>query len=99
VLGELVPFKDRIEDWPRYEVLSQHFDGVIFIDAGIERSAQPFKELIETLAVLVVRIFEQCLDSSNVPLGDLGDILGPGFPISPAAALKDDLGEDCVSGM
>ncbi len=96
MLGESVIGEEGVEHRAGDEVLGEHFDGVVVRDGGIEVGLQAGQELDKGLGVLGILVVEQCFDARDMPLGDDGDVAGPGFPVSAVAALEDDLGVDGV---
>lgn len=78
-------------------MLGEHVDGVVAGDAVVEVPAQTYKEVLEGVGHVEVRIEEQGFDASGVAFGDVGDVLGPVFPVATVADLFDDLGVDGVA--
>ena len=93
--GKVVPLEQRLEDRPRQDVLRHHFHGVVAGDRLVDRPPELLVEGGEPVAQgVVVGIVEQSLDADNEPRKDVSDILRPGLPVFPVAALVDDLGVD-----
>ena len=77
-------------------MLCQHLHGVVLADARVQVLAHALEELIKCLLALAVRLVQQRANAHLVAVGDLGDVLGPVFPVATVAALVDDLGEHGV---
>ncbi|MNG06212.1 hypothetical protein D3C84_894400 [compost metagenome] len=93
--GKAVFFKQRIEHRLGYQVLSEHFDYLPIADAVVEVVAQlGGKGVKGNLFLSVGWVLHDALNAVDVGAGDLGDVVGPVFPVAAVAALFDDLGVD-----
>ena len=95
VVYKVVIFEQRVENWLRDKVLSQHFNGLSFIDGGIEVILQSLDEDSE-----LGRKFRNILNEFRNTLDELtgyhADGLRPVFPIEAVAALLDEFSVNAI---
>ena len=95
VVYKVVIFEQRIEYWLRDKVLSQHFNGLSFIDGGIEVVLQSLDEDSE-----LGRKFRNILNEFRNTLDELtgyhADCLRPVFPIEAVAAFLDEFSVNAI---
>ena len=90
-----VLIKQRVEDWLGYQVLGEHFDNLSIADAVVEVVAQLGRECFESgFLVCIFRVLQNALDTVDMGTSNLGNIVGPVFPMVAVATLVDDLGVD-----
>ena len=95
VAGKAVFLKQGIEYRLCHKMLSEHFDYLAVTDAVVKIIAQLGGEGVEgSLFLGVGRVFQDALDAVDMGAGDLGNVVGPVFPVVAVAALLDDLGVD-----
>ena len=93
VTGEAVVCEQRIEHRLGDQMLGQHFDDFGIGDLVVEIVTQFGGKGIERIPRgNLGGIFEQGLDAIDVGAGDLGDIIGPVFPVMAITAFVHDLG-------
>ena len=93
--GKLVIFKQGLEHGARDDVLREHLDGVLLGEPGVDVAVQTPHELVEGPAVFAV-VGDEGLDALDVLFGNLGDVLGPEFPVAFGADLGHQLGVEDV---
>src|SRR5690606_21567056 len=95
VAGKAVFIEQRIEHRLGYQMLGKHFDNLAIADAVVKVVTQLGGEGVEGgLFLGVGRVLQNALNAVDVGAGDLGDVVGPIFPVVAVAALLDDLGVD-----
>jgi hypothetical protein len=86
--------EQSVEDRRGDHVRCEHRDCVITGDGVVEVVLQPLVELRESLGYLWVGSVDQDLDPGDQGRGDVGEIVGPVFPLGAGADLVDDAGVD-----
>ncbi|KXW57462.1 hypothetical protein FEMY_19970 [Ferrovum myxofaciens] len=95
VLGKTVPLEQGIKDRSGDQVLGQHFSDLTIADAVVQIRAQltgkgrkgfPFQG--------VVRALQNPGNAVDVGIGNLGNIVGPFFPVVAVPHLLDQFGID-----
>lgn len=76
-------------------MLREHLDGVLLRKSGVDVAVQPPHELVEGPAVFAV-VGDEGLDALDVLFGNLGDVLGPEFPVAFGADLGHQFGIEDV---
>ena len=95
VLGKAVVFEQGVKHRLGDEVLGQHLNDLAIADAAVEVVAQFSCEGVEGRALLCVgRVTHDAGDAVDVGSGDLGDVVGPVFPVVAVADLLHQLGVD-----
>ncbi len=97
VLGEVVAFEEGVEHRTGDEVLGENLDGFGLADVGIDVLVETIHKARERGAMVRTGMGEDPLNACDMGLGDLGNVLRPGFPVPAIAAFLDDLGVDCVA--
>ena len=93
VAGEAVIFEEGVKNWLGDEVLGEHLDDFAIGDGVVEVVPEFVGEGFEGGDFLgVLRVADNLGDAGNVSLGDLGDVVGPIFPVVPVTAFLDDFG-------
>ena len=93
--GELVVLEEGLENGTRDDMLRKHLDSILLRKSGIDVTAQAPHELVEGPAMLVI-VGNQCFDAVDMLFGNLGDVLGPKFPVAFGADLGHQFGVEDV---
>ncbi len=97
VAGKAVLLEQRLEHWPRDEMLRQHLDDLGIGDGVVQVIAQFLREGGESLALgRVGRVFEDGGDAVDVRVRDPRDVRRPFLPV---VAVADLLHEFRVDGL
>src|SRR5690554_5729310 len=93
MLGKIVPLKQRIKYRLGDQMLSQHFNDVCLTDGVVKVITYLFRKVFKGGDFSgVVWVLQNGLDAVDVRIGDLGNVVGPVFPVVAVAALFDHLG-------
>ncbi len=93
VLGKTVAFEQRIKHGFGDQVLGQHFNDFAVADAVVQVVTQFMGKAVEGLLFFAVgRVFQNGGDAVDMGAGNLGNVIGPVFPVAAVAAFLHHLG-------
>ena len=88
MLGKAVIAKQRIKHGLGDEVLRQHFHNLAIADTAVQVVAQFIGKGVESVFFFVVdRVIQDGLDVVDMGAGNLGNVVGPVFPVVAVAYL------------
>ena len=90
LFDEVVILKQSLKDGTRDEMLSQHVDGFVFVDGGIDVPAQTGKKFVEGAFVFTVN--DKFFDSAGVAFDDFGNFVSPLNPVQTVADVFNHAG-------